>query len=34
MAMNTPPQWLKNTGVFDRSTLYLLCVIASCIFTV
>ena len=24
-------QWLKNTGVLDHSTLYLLCVIASCI---
>ena len=31
MATNTAPQWLKNTGVFDHSTLYLLCVIASCI---
>ena len=33
MAMNTAPQWLKNTGVFDHSTLYLLdlCVVALCI---
>ena len=30
MATNTAPQWLKNTGVFNHSTLYLLCVIASC----
>ena len=31
MATNTAPQWLKNTGVFDHSPLYLLCVITSCI---
>ena len=31
MATNTAPQWLKNAGVFDHSTSYLLCVIASCI---
>ena len=31
MATNTAPQWLKNTGIFDHSTLYLLCFIASCI---
>ena len=31
MATNTAPQWLKNTGVLDHSTLYLLdlCVVAS-----
>ena len=29
MATNTAPQWLKNTDVFNHSTVYLLCVIAS-----